>query len=143
MENFYITKLKSKIEIKKAIDIRKKVFIEEQKVPSDIEIDGLDQKSEHFLAYLNNEAIGCARLRENKGYVKLERIAVLKEYRNKKYGKKITNFLINYCKNQNANQIRLHSQLTVVNFYKKFGFKPVGKIFLEAGIKHVEMYMDL
>ena len=143
VKNLIVKKVRSKSELEKVINIRKKVFIVEQKVPYEIEIDGFDEESEHFLAYLDGKPIGCGRIRKNKDYFKLERIAILKEYRNKKYGEKITNYLISYCKGKNKKQIRLHSQLKVVDFYKKFGFIPIGNTFLEAGIKHIEMYKDI
>lgn len=143
MYDFKIKLVKSKKEIDKAINIRKIVFVKEQKVPYEIEIDGLDPESKHFLAYYNNKPIGCARIRRNKTTAKLERIAILKEYRCKGYGTKLTNFLIEYCKTQDVEKISMHAQIQVIDFYKKFGFKTQGKMFLEANIKHKEMHLDL
>lgn len=138
------TKLvKSKEELEEAINIRKIVFIKEQKVPLDIEIDGLDSESEHFLAYLDDKPIGCGRVRTNNNYAKLERIAILKEFRGKGFGKELTNFLIDYCKKKNVKRIILHSQSHVVDFYKKFGFKIAGRPFFEANIEHLEMYLNI
>ncbi|RLI62298.1 MAG: GNAT family N-acetyltransferase, partial [Candidatus Asgardarchaeum californiense] len=50
---------------------------------------------------------------------------------------------VNYCKNKGYSEICLHSQTYIIDFYKKCGFKPRGKTFLEAGIKHIEMYMQI
>jgi predicted GNAT family N-acyltransferase len=136
-----IKKTMDEQKLEQVLNIRKKVFIKEQKVPVDIEIDGLDDESEHFIAKLNGKTIGCARVRTFNNYVKLERIAVLKEHRGKGYGKQITNFLIDYYKKKDTDEIRLHSQISVADFYKKLGFKKRGEIFLEAEIEHVEMYM--
>lgn len=127
-------------ELEQVINIRKTVFIGEQKVPVEIEIDGLDPKSEHVIAKLSDETVGCGRIRFINNYAKLERIAVLKEQRGKGYGKKITNFLIKYAKEKNVKEIKLHSQINVVGFYKKLGFKTRGEKFLEADIEHIEMY---
>ena len=141
MNNFVIKKVNNKNDLEKTINIRKNVFIKEQKVPLYLEINGLDSEAEHFIAYLKNVPIGCARIRTNKNYAKLERIAILKKYRGKGFGKQLTKFLIDYCKQKNYSEIRLHSQIYVADFYKKIGFIIRGKPFYEAGIEHVEMYM--
>jgi len=130
------------IDSEKIINIRKEVFIKEQNVPEDIEIDGLDEESIHFLAFLEKTPIGCARIRLIDNSAKLERIAILKEYRCKGYGSELTNFLIKYCKVKNYDKIWLNSQINVVDFYRKFGFKVRGEKFLEAKIEHLQMYLD-
>ena len=133
---------KNKEEIDQSLKIRKRVFVEEQKVEPEIEFDGLDSKAKHVLVFLDKKPIGCARVRKNK-CVKLERIAILKEYRNKGFGRQLMEYLVNYCENKGYSEICLHSQMYIVDFYKKCGFKPRGKTFLEAGIKHIEMYMQI
>lgn len=127
-------------EFDQVVDIRKKVFVEEQKVPLDLEIDGLDSEALHVVAYLDDESVGCARIRTNK-YAKLERIAVIKKHRGKGFGRQITDFLINYCKQRGFDEICLHSQTYVSGFYKKHGFEVRGSNFYEAGIEHVEMFL--
>lgn len=134
--------VKNKEELNKVIEIRKNVFVEEQKVLLDLELDGLGSEAEHVIAYLNDEPIGCARIRTNK-YAKLERIAIIEKHRGKGFGKQLTDVLINYCKQKDFDEIRLHSQTYISGFYKKYGFKIRGKPFYEAGIKHVEMYMKI
>lgn len=142
MNNLKIRIVKNKKELNKVIEIRKNVFIEEQKVPLDLELDGLDSESEHVIAYLDDEPIGCARIRTNK-HAKLERIAIIEKHRGKGFGRQLTDFLINYCKQKDFDEIRLHSQTYVSDFYKKHGFKIIGKSFYEAGIEHMEMYMKI
>jgi predicted GNAT family N-acyltransferase len=139
VDKIKIRKVRNKSELNKAFKIRTTVFVEEQNVPLDLEIDGLDTEAEHFIFYLKDKPIGCARLRTDKDFAKLERIAIIIEYRCKGYGKQLTNFLIDYCKQKKYKEIRLHSQTNVLDFYKKLGFKPVGKNFFEAGIEHIEM----
>lgn len=143
MNNLEIKIVKNKDDLAKTIEIRKKVFVEEQNVPVDLEIDGLDPDAEHFIAFLNNKSIGCARIRSEKNIAKLERIAIIKEYRNKGFGRTLTDFLIDYCRNNNYKEIRLHSQTYVSDFYEKLGFIPIGDFFYEAGIEHIEMYMKI
>jgi len=142
VNNLEIKLVKNKEELDQVIEIRKNVFVKEQKVPLDLELDGLDSEAEHVIVYLGNEPIGCARIRKNK-YAKLERIAIIKKYRGKGFGKRLTEFLVDYCKQKNFDEIRLHSQTYIRDFYKKCGFKIRGKPFFEAGIEHVEMYVKI
>ena len=136
-----VKNIKDQSDKKKAFEIRNLVFCEEQKVSKKIEFDGLDQFCDHYLAKINDLPIGTARIREQKrGTFKIERMAVLKEYRNKGVGKAIIkNILKQYlAKNQNINLV-LNSQINAKDFYKKFGFSEVGKEFIEADIRHVKM----
>ena len=128
-------------EYKDILTVRNLVFVKEQNVPKDIEFDGLDKESVHVIAKLDKKTIGCARVRSIDGKLKLERIAVLKEYRSKGFGKRLMQYLILYCEERNAEEIVIHAQYYLKRFYERLGFKPRGEAFLEAGIKHVEMYI--
>ena len=120
--------------------IRTEVFVHEQHVPKDLEFDDLDNESDHLIAKLNQQPIGCARIRQiGKNKAKLERIAILKPYRNKGYGTNLTNYCINFCKSKHDSIIYLHAQTTVQKFYERFGFIEEGTIFQEAGIPHIKM----
>jgi predicted GNAT family N-acyltransferase len=141
VKEIFIKKVSNEDEFKKVLQIRTEVFIKEQNVPEEIELDGYDDQADHFIAFYENRPIGCARVRINK-YAKLERIAILKNQRGKGFGKQLTNFLIEYCKNQDIQEIRMHSQVYVADFYKKIGFETVGNTFFEAGIEHVEMVLE-
>ena len=132
--------IKNKKELKQVLEIRRIVFIKGQNVLEKRERDGLDKTAKHIIVLYKNKPIGCARVRfyDKKG--KLERIALLDEYRDRGFGKLIMGYLINYCKKHKIKDIVLHSQCYVKGFYEKCGFKPRGKIFLDANIKHIEMY---
>jgi predicted GNAT family N-acyltransferase len=142
MDSLEIRPITSESEYTTIRKIRHQVFVNEQQVPENIEFDGLDSKAEHFIAFLGEKAIGCARIRTNK-FTKLERIAILNQYRKKGYGTKLTQYLINYCKQKHYQKLYLHAQLHLKDFYKKIGFQEKGKIFLEAGIRHVAMFLTL
>ena len=138
-----MNKLKIKLvenndELNQVFNIRRDVFIKGQNVPEKLEMDGLDKETDQFIVLLDNKPIGCARIKSNE-YAKLERIAILKPFRNNGYGSKLTNFLINYCEKQKISHIYLHSQIYIADFYKKHGFIEIGKPFYEAGIKHIKM----
>lgn len=139
MTELKIKKVENEKELKQVFNIRKKVFIEEQNVPVDVEMDEFDETAEHFIAYIGVTPIGCARIRTN-GFVKLERIAIAKEHRRKGYGTQLTEYLIDISKKDNK-EIIMHSQGYVKNFYKKFGFEIVGEPFYEGGIEHIKMVL--
>ena len=143
MNKLEIKTIKNKDELDKIISIRKIVFVQEQKVPLELEMDGFDHEAEHFIAYLDGKPIGCARVRTKNNFAKLERIAIIKKHREKGYGKELAKFLIDYCKKRGFDNIYLHSQIDIVGFYKKCGFKTRGETFLEADIKHIEMFLSI
>ena len=135
-----------KIEIVKWIDghvslsmIREKVFIEEQKVTSQLEWDGLDEEAIHFLAYQDEKAIGCARALVIENHMQLGRMAVLKEYRNQGIGSALIEKGMITAKLNQLSKILISAQCHAIDFYKKFGFKVTSKIYLDAGILHQDM----
>ena len=141
MKNIFVKNIKHKFDQKKAFEIRNKVFCEEQKVSKIIEFDGMDEFCNHYLAKFNEFPIGTARVREKKGGIyKIERMAVLKEYRMKGAGKAlIEEILDQYLTIRKTNNLILNSQIKAKDFYKKFGFVEVGKEFIEANIRHIKM----
>ena len=141
-KNLKVRLIKNKKELGKVLTIREIIFIKEQKVSKEIEVDGLDKISKHIIVFYKAKPIGCARIRFVGKKAKLERIALLKGYRSKGIGKILMYYLINYCKNKNFKNIFMNSQYYLKDYYSKFGFKSRGKPFTEAGIKHIEMYLN-
>ena len=138
--NLKIQLVKTKKEYKDILEIRKKVFVEEQNVPFNIEIEH-EEDSKHVICFVDQLAVGTGRWRKTKNGIKLERFAVLTDFRNKGIGKEIVNFILSEISSNNT--IYLHAQEAVVNFYKKLGFKVSGKKFYEAGILHSKMIYSL
>ncbi len=124
-----------------ALDIRRKVFIEEQNVPyKDEMVEAEEKDAKSFLIYLKDKPIGTIRYRFINEQYKIERFAILKEYRNLDYGKESFNYLVDYIKSRfNPCTITLNSQIQVIELYEKCGFIKEGDIFMEAGIKHIKM----
>ena len=133
--------VKNKKDLKNVFNIRKIIFIKEQGVNREIERDKFDNIAKHVIVLLKNKPIGCARIRFVGKKAKLERIAILKKHRGKGFGKLIVNYLIEYCKNKNVKGIYMNSQYYLKGYYGRLGFKPKGKTFMEAGIKHIKMYL--
>lgn len=141
MINIQITQNSEKI--KQAQKIREEVFVKGQSVPVELEIDGLDESSEHALIYFDNSLVGCARIRYKNNKMRLERIAVLEEMRGKGFGTELMRHIIEYAKTQPVTEIYMHAQYYLLKYYQRLGFKCRGEIFFEADIKHIEMYMKL
>jgi len=121
--------------------VRKKVFVEEQGVSQDLEWDGQDEDASHFLAVNEaGQAIGCGRLL---GSGQIGRMAVLPEHRGKGIGNRLLDAVIEGAKDQRMTRVFLHAQSDAVDFYRKAGFLPTGVEFMEAGIPHLAMDMEL
>jgi predicted GNAT family N-acyltransferase len=126
--------------LKIAFAIRKKVFVEEQKVPEDIEWDEFEYNANHVLAYIQDKPVGTARWRQTRKGVKLERFAVLPEFRSFGVGKNLVQFILNEL--MNSETIYLHAQEHVIKFYEYFGFVKKGSKFFEADIPHWLMELE-
>jgi predicted GNAT family N-acyltransferase len=138
-----------KIEIVKWIDgyvpltmIREKVFIEEQKVMPQLEWDGMDEEAIHFLVYKDEKAIGCARALVIENHMQLGRMAILKEYRGEGIGSNLIKKAITTAKLNQLSLIDISAQCHAIDFYKKFGFKVISDIYLDAEIPHRDMRLE-
>lgn len=121
--------------------IRRKVFIEEQHVPEDMEWDEQDNASVHFLATdANGNAIGCVRLLPTG---QISRLSVLEERRTEGVGRALLEAAINEARAQGLREIFLHAQTHATSFYEAAGFLVDGGIFIEAGIPHRLMVKTL
>ena len=130
--------------MQRALAIRRSVFIEEQNVPEEIELDADDGHAFHALAILDGVAIGCGRMLDHgDSEVKIGRMAVLREFRGTGVGAHILRFLIDRARARGLRRAILHAQLTAEGFYLKEGFNPIGGVFDEAGIAHRKMERDL
>src|SRR5690606_324247 len=131
---------KDKKTLEDAFKVRKVVFVDEQKVPPEEEIDQYEDESVHFVVYNDNdEPIGAGRLRNLDGAGKIERICVLADYRNCGIGKKLMEKSMQYAKDHGYEKVKLNSQSHAIPFYEKLGFFITSEEFFEAGIPHRTM----
>ena len=122
-------------------DIRIKVFVEEQGFSYDIEmVDEEEKQAKNFLFYLKDTPIGCIRYRQYEDGFKIERFAILKEYRSKGYGRQILNFFSDMIgKAFNPCNIYIHAQEMSKDFYLKCGYQITGDPFMEGHVLHYPM----
>lgn len=116
--------------------VRREVFIVEQRIPESEEWDDDDLVSNHALATLNREPVGTGRL-SPKG--KIGRLAVKSSLRGRGIGSAILECLIHEGYRLGPRELYLHAQLQAVPFYERHGFRAEGEVFDEAGIPHVRM----
>lgn len=123
------------------VDIRTRVFVDEQQVPVSLEIDGLDPQCQHIKAVNSAaEIVGVVRLLSSH-YI--GRMCVLKEYRQQGIGGSMLDFVLALARKNNYKNLFLNAQLSALPFYRKFGFVEDSDIFLEAGIAHKHMTLNL
>ena len=145
-ENFIIKIVENEQELKDAQEVRRRVFQEEQGIDMKLDFDGKDSEAEHIVVYLNGLPIGTARARyldETKKLAKIERVAVIKEYRGSGLGNRIMDYLHKYLEEKGVEEFKLESQEHAKGFYEKLGYKQEGDSFEEVSIPHVEMRKKL
>ncbi len=121
----------------RALLIRELVFVQEQGVPVEIELDEFDPLSEHAIAISRaGEVVGTGRLLPD-GHI--GRMAVLKAWRGKGVGKLLLEALVRRAIERGFGAAMLNAQIHAKAFYEKAGFTTEGDPFIEAGIAHVAM----
>jgi predicted GNAT family N-acyltransferase len=146
-----ITPVKDEAELFQALAIREVVFIEEQHVPEIIERDDEDARAHHLLAFAEGHAIGTGRLvvlpsppKGEKGtWGQIGRMAVLQSHRKQGVGNLLLRELEAEARRKGLTGVLVHAQLYALGFYERHGYRPVGAVFEEAGIDHVEAHKKL
>jgi predicted GNAT family N-acyltransferase len=116
--------------------VRRRVFVLEQRVPEAEEWDDDDAVAAHVLATRNREPVGTGRLTPAG---KIGRLAVLSEFRGKGVGSRILRMLVHEAVHRGLSEAVLHAQVQALPFYEKHGFVAEGPVFEEAGIPHRKM----
>lgn len=120
--------------------IREQVFIEEQHVPVVLEWDGLDNDAVQLLVMANNQPVATSRMLED-GHI--GRMSVLPAYRRQGIGSRMLNKLIEVAKQKGLPRVFLSAQVEAIDFYQKHGFTVNSEIYMDAGIPHQDMYLNL
>lgn len=121
-----------------AVFVRTTVFIDEQGF--EYELDENDAISRHVVIYDNGKPCAVSRVFKSvTGEYRLGRVAVLKNYRKKGFGKAVVGAAENFVIGVGGDSLHLNSQIPVIEFYKKLGYETVGDIFLEENVEHIAM----
>jgi predicted GNAT family N-acyltransferase len=132
-----VQKITAPEDLQKAFAIRDNVFVHGQNVPAHLEHEH-DDIAHHFLATVNDIPVGTARWRKTEQGYKLERFAILQEYRGKGIAAAMIKSVLADLP-EDATYIYLNAQIDAVSVYEKNGFIKVGEQFEEAGILHFKM----
>jgi len=141
MANFIYKLIENEEELQGAFEVRRQVFVVEQQIVEELVFEKAEDSDEINVVVKNEDTvIGTARVvfpADNTA--KIERMAVLKSFRNRGIGKGIISFLNEELKRRKVTHVVLHAQYQVIDFYRASGFHKSGLPFEEAGIRHVKM----
>jgi len=130
-------------DVLKVMVVRGIVFIEEQQVDWEGEIDEFEDTAVHFLGEADGQPVAAGRLRFlADDHAKIERIAVRPAWRGRGYAKDIVQFVLDHAAAHGARRYLMHSQVHLQKFYEDFGFRRRGDIFVECGIDHITMVRE-
>ncbi|GAB3381254.1 GNAT family N-acetyltransferase [Spongiibacter taiwanensis] len=121
-------------------DIRYRVFVEEQAVPEELELDEFDVSARHWLIAEHDQPVGTLRLLDNNS---IGRMAVLAEHRGKGIGRRLLQACIDAATRDGRSALTLSAQCHAIGFYQTLGFVAEGEVFMDAGIPHRQMTLVL
>jgi predicted GNAT family N-acyltransferase len=122
-----------------AFGVRIAVFVEEQQIPREEELDDLDEIAVHCVGYLDGAAVAAGRLVVMDGYGKIGRMAVLAQHRGKGLGARVLEELEREGAARGIRAFRLSAQLSARGFYDRRDYLAVGDVYDEVGIPHIAM----
>ncbi len=138
-----ITIVQTPAEFEACYAIRKTVFVEEQAVPVELELDEYDDTATHFLLRDGDVPLATARLLDKHGRAKIGRVAVLQEMRGRGLGLLLMRAVLDEARRQGFSEAMLDSQTYAIPFYERLGFVAEGEEFDDAGIPHYLMRLQL
>ena len=123
--------------------IRAAVFVDEQGIAAEEDIDGRDADAVQFLMFRNDTPVGTARMLIDGDTGKIGRVAVLKDHRGAGYGKRLIEAAVAEAQARGLARVKLGAQVEATGFYAALGFTPVGDVFSDAGLPHQMMVRAL
>src|SRR5258708_36584070 len=128
-------------DLEECFRIREEVFIAEQRVPLDMERDGLDSEALHFIALADGQSVGTARvvLRDSGTSAKIGRVAVRRSNRGVGIGKLLIAAIEGCPDLKRVHNFLLDAQTHALQFYARLGYEAYGKEFMDAGMPHRRM----
>ena len=139
--------VETEAELEGAINVRMRVFVVEQQIPPEVELDEFDATATHAVAQYEGHIIGAGRMLvvegDEEGFCRIGRMAVDQAWRNNGVGSQILAFLESQARAQGLTHCLLHAQEYVKAFYAQHGYRERGEVFLEVAIPHIEMWKEL
>jgi len=130
----------SAVEVDAAMELRKRVFCDEQGVSLDSERDGRDGRDAlHLVAEADGRIVGTCRMIVAGRTATLSRMAIERAERGTGIGRRLLRAAHLHARGQSARRVVLHAQMHALGFYEAEGYAPRGPIFMEEGIEHVAM----
>lgn len=123
-------------------ELRFDVFVEEQGVPRELELDARDARCVHVLAFFEESAVGTARIDFEHG-ARVGRLAVARPMRGRGIGSALMRRLHELARERGFASVWCHAQTGAEPFYAQLGYHAAGERFVEAGIEHVRMEKPL
>lgn len=134
-----VQEAQSDADLSLCLKIRREVFVDEQGVSIEREVDGADPESRHFLACFKDKPVATVRLRQHPDRFDIERLAVRKGYRGLGLGRALMARLEAEAKAQGVRCLRLSAQAEAISYYKRLGFKAQGPVYVDADMPHRRM----
>lgn len=125
--------------LRMALEVRKRVFVEEQGVPPELELDGRDTTANHVVVEIEGKVVATGRLLMDDGEARISRVAVLPEWRRRGIAGEVIAALERQAARRGVSEVALNSQTYAQELYDKLGYVVTGDGFVEAGIDHVPM----
>ena len=139
--------VETEAELEGAINVRMRVFVVEQQIPAEEELDEADSTATHAVALAGEQVVGTGRMLvvdgDTPGTCRIGRMAVDREWRRHGVGGKILECLEEEARLQGMIDCLLHAQEYVKEFYSNHGYRQRGEVFFEVDIPHVEMVKGL
>ena len=147
MDDIEVKLVETEADLEGAINVRMRVFVVEQQIPAEEELDEADATATHAIALCQGRVIGTGRMlvmeEDEEGTCRIGRMAVDQEWRRHGVGGRILECLEAEARVQGITTCLLHAQEYVKDFYAGHGYREQGEVFLEVDIPHVEMVKDL
>lgn len=122
-----------------ALDLRRAVFVEEQGVPPEMEVDDEDKDAVHLVATIGERVVATLRITPMGNADRIGRVAVRREFRRKRIASRLVERAAQLIAEKGGREIVLHAQLQTVDFYRRLGYCEEGEVEQDAGIPHIWM----
>ena len=150
LDGFVVSVVRTEADLRDALAVRTRVFVQEQGVPIDLEVDDTDraaltrQDAVYVIGRLRGDAVATARLLfeahgEPAAMPHIGRVAVLAEHRGNGFGAAIMRALHDAARTRGASAVTLAAQVHAIPFYERLSYVARGPLFLDAGIEHRDM----